>query len=48
MSFTKVAWSQTGAGEAAGGRVETGNVGKETEVFVAAGNGRVGVLKGTD
>ena len=48
ISFTKAAWSQTEVAEAAGGRVETGKVGKETEVFVAAGKGRVGVLNGTD
>ena len=45
-SFTNAAWSQTAVGEAAGGSVEAGSVGKDTDVFVAAGGGRVGVLNG--
>jgi hypothetical protein len=46
ISLTNCAWSQTGVGEEA--RVEVGRarVGKLTDVFVAAGGGRVGVLNG--
>ncbi len=45
-SRTNWAWSQTGVGEEARVEVGSARVGNLTEVFVAAGGGRVGVTNG--